>query len=349
MSEFANRLLHWYDQQGRKTLPWRIAITPYKTWVSEIMLQQTQVATVIDYFNRFLARFPDVFSLAKAPLDDVLALWSGLGYYAHARYLHQTAQIIADYHKGEFPSEISALTKLPGIGLSTAGAIVSIAYNQPAAILDGNVKRVLCRYFAITESPKLSKTQKILWQHANTLLPTQRCNDYTQAQMDLGATLCTRNKPLCSICPIQNQCQAYQQNLTADIPVKIQKAKLPSKRTYMLILRHHQDIILTKRPNLGIWGGLWSLPECQTIDALSDYLADKFQVELVRQHCLPSFRHTFSHYHLDISPVIVTIKPLPGFVVGEDVTMLTSISNSLNLGLPKPVRSLIQQLELSHA
>lgn len=256
-------ILEWFDKNGRKNLPWQKARTPYRVWVSEIMLQQTQVTTVIPYFERFIKKFPDVKSLANAPEDEVLELWAGLGYYARARNLHKTAKIIQQEYKGTFPNDLLLLQELPGIGRSTAGAIFSLGMNQPAAILDGNVKRVFTRLHAIDGYPNASKTLKQLWQIAEDYLPNERAADYTQAMMDLGALLCTPTQPNCKSCPVQKYCLAHAQDKTTDYPTPKPTKSLPVRSSHFLILvNNQQEILLEKRPPAGIWGGLWSLPEC---------------------------------------------------------------------------------------
>ncbi|MFU8798336.1 MAG: A/G-specific adenine glycosylase, partial [Gammaproteobacteria bacterium] len=248
---FSIRILNWFDKHGRKDLPWQLDITPYRVWISEIMLQQTQVNTVIPYFLRFIGRFPYTKILAEASEDEVLHYWTGLGYYTRARNLQRAAQLI---EKTGFPSELQGLQALPGVGRSTAGAILSIAFKKPAAILDGNVKRVLCRYYAIPETP---------WALAENLLPTARAADYSQAMMDLGATVCTRTKPKCSLCPLTDDCKAHLLSSETNYPPKKQSKHIPVRTTYMLLLCNQRgEVLLEKRPPAGIWGGLWSLPEC---------------------------------------------------------------------------------------
>lgn len=296
--EFSQQVLQWFDQHGRKDLPWQQNMTPYRVWVSETMLQQTQVNTVIPYFHRFMERFPDVVSLANADQDEVLHYWSGLGYYARARNLQRAAQIIA---QTSFPSDLEFLQSLPGIGRSTAGAILSIAFQQPAAILDGNVKRVLARYHAAET--------KLLWDLAESHLPQERFGDYTQAMMDLGATICTRTKPKCPICPLQSSCAAHAQSNETAYPIPKPKKTIPVKSTYMLLLCNEQgEILMEKRPPAGIWGGLWSLPECPIDVDITDFCLQKYACHTEHIETLSSFRHTFSHFHLDITPVKLKMK-----------------------------------------
>lgn len=297
---FAQRLLAWYATDGRKDLPWQRNRDPYAIWVSEIMLQQTQVTTVIPYFERFLQRFPNIAALAQAPIDDVLHLWTGLGYYARARNLHKAAQLIQTSHAGQFPKTIEQVVKLPGIGLSTAGAILSFAFGQTHSILDGNVKRVLCRHRAVDGWPGTTKVHNSLWEIALQLTPKAQAAQYNQAIMDLGATLCRRSKPDCPQCPAKLDCIAFAKGTVANYPASKPKTKKPVRQTFMLIaVNEQQEVMLEQRPPVGIWGGLWCFPEAAATEQLT-----------IRQQ-LPEFRHTFSHYHLDITPVIIERKPKP--------------------------------------
>ena len=296
-TDFADKVLQWFAKHGRKDLPWQQDINAYRVWVSEIMLQQTQVNTVIPYFKRFMQSFPQINDLARACDDQVMHHWSGLGYYSRARNLHKTAKRVCDDYESVFPNDVDSLTDLPGIGRSTAGAIAAIAYQQPAAILDGNVKRVLARHFAIEGWPGNSQVSKQLWALSEAVTPKQPTHiaAYTQAIMDLGATLCTRSKPRCEDCPIQTSCQAKANDSVANYPGKKPKKTLPVKSTTLLVIQNNQgEILLEKRPPTGIWGSLWSLPE-QAPSFIS--------LDTLKGNKLPSFRHTFSHFHLEISPV----------------------------------------------
>jgi A/G-specific adenine glycosylase len=273
-TSFAEQLLIWFDQHGRNHLPWQKNRTGYRVWVSEIMLQQTQVVTVIPYFERFMERFPAAKDLAEADVDEVLSLWTGLGYYSRARNLHDSAIAIAEQHQGNMPKNIDALIALKGIGRSTAGAILSQAYNEPGIILDGNVKRLLTRLHAIEGWPGQSKIDKQLWQIATELTPNQRNADYTQAIMDIGATICKPKQPLCVACPMQARCQALALDRVASIPTPKPKKVLPHKTISVLLLKNQQgQILLEQRPSKGIWGGLWSLPEFVNLKALQTQLA----------------------------------------------------------------------------
>ena len=340
---FADTVLAWFDDHGRKDLPWQHDITPYRVWVSEIMLQQTQVATVIPYFARFMARFPDVFTLAQSPIDDVLHHWSGLGYYARARNLHKAAQIVADKFRGEFPASVDALTALPGIGRSTAGAIISIAFQQRATILDGNVKRVLARFHGIDGWPGESRVHDTLWQHAESHTPQQRVAHYSQAMMDLGATLCTRSKPACTRCPLQRACVAFKRGKPEQFPGKKPKKTLPEKSVQMLLLQNADGHIwLEQRPPQGIWGGLWSLPEIAPDTNAHDWLHAR-GLHARRIDAWTPLRHTFSHFHLDIQPLLVTLtKAKAG--VAEASGLWYNVAQPQALGLAAPVSKLLAQL-----
>jgi A/G-specific adenine glycosylase len=303
---FALRLLNWFDEHGRKDLPWQINKTPYRVWVSEIMLQQTQVTTVIDYYLRFMESFPDVKALAQAEEDKVLEHWAGLGYYARARNLHKAAKQVFFELNGDFPEDIEGLSALPGIGRSTAGAIRSIAHQKYAPILDGNVKRVLCRYHAIETWSGERATEQKLWQLADEHTPEARCDDYTQAIMDLGATLCKRSKPECERCPMQTSCLAFKTEQQFALPVSKPKKAIPQKQTWALLIEADESILLEKRPPSGIWGGLYSLPEAPsklTPKELVNYCSEKLgvKVDFIEKH--QSIHHTFSHYKLEIKPI----------------------------------------------
>ena len=308
MSTFAESILHWYRQHGRFDLPWQQERSLYRTWVSEIMLQQTRVSTVIPYFERFMQRFPDCRTLARSAPDDVLLLWAGLGYYSRARNLHKAATIVVENYQGEFPSEYNDVLTLPGIGPSTAGAILAQALGKRHAILDGNVKRVLARYHAIAGWPGLPAVEKQLWQWAEHYTPAQNVAGYTQAIMDLGATVCTRSAAKCELCPLTSGCMAYQQGRVADFPAKKPKKALPVRKKRLLIIRNDKgQTLMHKRPPAGIWGGLWSLPELameqQVVDAVKQY----WRLTVNDYRDLPVFRHTFSHFHLDITPCEVSV------------------------------------------
>ncbi len=342
-SSFSAPVLKWFDKHGRKHLPWQQDISAYRVWLSEIMLQQTQVTTVIPYFERFIARFPDVESLAAAPIDEVLHLWTGLGYYARARNLHKCAQVVVNQYGGEFPSTVESLADLPGIGRSTAGAIVSIAFQKRAAILDGNVKRVLARYHAVEGWPGQLEVANQLWEIAENYTPKTRANHYTQAMMDLGATLCTRSKPKCEECPVREGCVAYAQGNPAAYPGKKPKKTLPEKSVQLVMLRNPAgDVLLQQRPAQGIWGGLWSFPEL-SIDADAQEYAEDHYGAVIELEQWNTYRHTFSHYHLDITPVLIQLAKTPR-AIGESATHWYNPHQPDALGLAAPVKKLLEKL-----
>lgn len=341
---FSSRVLDWFDQYGRKDLPWQQDINPYRVWVSEIMLQQTQVKTVIPYFLSFMQKLPDIHALANASEDTVLHLWTGLGYYSRARNLHKTAKLICKEYKGQFPATVEELNALPGIGRSTAGAIISIAFQKPAAILDGNVKRVLARHHTITGWPGQSQTLKRLWQVAETHQPNTRVADYAQAMMDLGATVCTRSKPACEECPLEKSCEAYQQGNPQDYPGKKPKKALPSKSTHMLIIQNTRgEILLEKRPASGIWGGLWCLPMMETLTD-AEALYQDLNLQIAQKVDWPSWRHTFSHYHLEISPVHLSLSKDPTNIMEGDRQLWYNIHKPEVVGLSAPVKKILTSL-----
>lgn len=339
---FAQALLDWFDDHGRKHLPWQDPITPYRVWLSEVMLQQTQVDTVIPYFNRFVKTYPSVHDLANAPQDDVLHLWTGLGYYARARNLHKCAIEVSTHYNGEFPDCPEALAALPGIGKSTAHAIASIAFGKSTAILDGNVKRVLTRFHAVEGWPGLPNVEKVLWKHADSHMPDARCGDYSQAIMDLGATLCTRSKPGCERCPMQAHCAAFEQGDVEQYPHKKPKKVTPTKATVMLILRDESNqIFLEQRPEKGIWGGLWSFQEFEDIDRAITH-AQTFG-EIKNQESWSTIRHVFSHYKLDITPVVVNLIRPPSVNENKQAQWF-KMGGEIKVGLAAPVKKLIETL-----
>ena len=344
VSDFADRLLAWFDDHGRKDLPWQRDITPYRVWVSEIMLQQTQVQTVIPYYERFMTSFPTVVDLANAPLDDVLHHWSGLGYYARARNLHKAAGIVRDEFAGEFPKSFDDVVALPGIGRSTAGAVLAIATGQRHAILDGNVKRVLARYRAIEGWPGKADTLNALWQAAETCTPEQRVADYTQAIMDLGATLCTRTRPGCLLCPFETDCVAHAQGNETAYPGKKPKKAKPLKTTTMVLAVHEDRIYLERRPPSGIWGGLWSLPEVEDGDVTS-WCRQRFDCAAEPESSWETLRHSFSHYDLDVRPVVVRVSSIASSVADRDDVVWARLDGDPPGGVAAPVRKLIDLLK----
>jgi A/G-specific adenine glycosylase len=342
---FSNAVLNWFDQHGRKNLPWQQAITPYRVWVSEIMLQQTQVSTVTPYFERFMQSFPDVVALANAKEDEVLHLWTGLGYYARARNLHKTALIIHQQYANEFPATQEDLEKLPGIGRSTAGAVLSLSMQQRAPILDGNVKRVLSRFNAIEGWSGQSKVLKELWQLAEQLTPQQRCADYTQAMMDLGATLCTRSKPQCSSCPLQKHCIAHQTDRVKSYPHRKPSKTIPTRDAFFIVLHNDAgEVLLEKRPAQGIWGGLWSLPQHEEKTQLIEQLQQKLQAQIQTTASLPAIRHTFSHFHLNIHPIMASVSKLPAQIMANDLQAWYHPKQLTGIGLAAPIKALLSKL-----
>jgi len=342
---FHQRILDWYDQHGRRDLPWQRDTSPYRVWVSEIMLQQTQVKTVIPYFQSFMAAFPDVQALAHAPEDEVLHRWTGLGYYARARNLHKAARRVTNELHGQFPDTLEGLCELPGVGRSTAGAILSIAFEQRASILDGNVKRVLARYHRVEGWPGQSAVHQRLWDIAGQYTPHERCADYTQAMMDLGATLCTRSSPACAICPLAADCQALAHADQRNYPGRKPRKTMPVKSTHFLIARSSAgEIWLEKRQSSGIWGGLWCFPEVATPEAGSQSCLDLWGAEPARVEIQACFRHTFSHYHLDITPVVVELDVTPHAVMEASRQLWYNLRQPPQIGLAAPVAALLEKM-----
>ena len=344
MNEFAQRLLQWYDNHGRHDLPWQRDATAYHVWLSEIMLQQTQVATVIPYYERFTRRFGDIQALAEAPRDDVLHHWSGLGYYARARNLHATATLIVEEHGGEFPADLEALQALPGIGRSTAGAILCSALGGRAPILDGNVKRVLARYHAVEGWPGRSAVAQRLWEFAEQHTPTERIPAYTQAIMDLGATVCSRSRPACALCPQQSDCAAHREGRELEFPGKKPKKTLPVRQTtFVIAATPDGDVFLERRPERGIWGGLWCFPEVTSTEDALRYCEEALGRSATSQPLTP-LRHTFSHYHLEIRPVLLELEGTPTVVAEGSELRSWPPSTAPEIGLAAPVKTLWRQL-----
>jgi A/G-specific adenine glycosylase len=342
---FATRLLAWFDQHGRKDLPWQHDPTPYRVWVSEVMLQQTQVATVIPYFERFMARFPDVDALAGAALDEVLHLWTGLGYYARARNLQRAAILIRDRHGGAFPSDIETLQRLPGIGRSTAAAILALARGERHPILDGNVKRVLARYHAVTGWPGEREVENRLWALAQCHTPSAHVAQYTQAIMDTGATVCRRARPACGRCPLADDCQAHQQGQETLYPTPRPRKTLPVRRSTLLILQDPAGaVLLERRPPSGLWGGLWSFPECPAEEDPRTWCRTRLGCEVIDLEAWPGLRHSFSHFHLDITPLHVRVGMAMPTIMEADRYIWYRIMNPQSLGLAAPVQRLLGAL-----
>jgi A/G-specific adenine glycosylase len=352
MDWFALQLLAWYAQHGRTDLPWQQDINPYRVWVSEIMLQQTQVTTVIDYYLRFMGRFENTHSLARAPLDEVLHHWTGLGYYARARNLHKAANLVVEQYNGVLPQSQAELEALPGIGRSTAGAIRAISMQQHATILDGNVKRVLSRFHAVEGYPGITQVAKTLWAHAETHTPANDTGAYTQAIMDLGATLCVRRRPVCENCPVQTQCEAKALNAVEKYPTsKPKKAKPVRRSRFYVVSLENKATLLEQKPLNGLWGGLWTPLEREVDLTLTDFLGELglTETDLHAHHVAPSFRHTFTHFHLDIEPVYLQLASTPTLV--EDNPSLRWVRpDQLNgennpIGLSAPAVRLLASLQ----
>ncbi len=301
---FAAAVLAWFDRQGRKDLPWQRDPTPYRVWLSEVMLQQTQVGSVIPYFERFTARFPDLASLAASPLDEVLHLWSGLGYYSRAPNLHRAAVLVQNEHGGRFPTEMGSLQSLPGVGRSTAGAVLSLSLGQRHPILDGNVKRLLARAFAVEGWPGASAVQRRLWGLAEELIPEDRPGDYNQALMDLGALVCTRARPDCGSCPLGGSCRAQALGAQPAFPAPRPRKPLPLRHSRLALLRDRRSrVLLVRRPPSGVWGGLWTLPEIPTGPDPAGWCLQGLGIEAELVEIHPPQRHTFTHFRLELVPV----------------------------------------------
>ncbi len=345
VDSFSRDLLHWFDRHGRTELPWQQERSAYRVWLSEIMLQQTQVATVVPYFERFLARFPDVRALAGASLDEVLALWAGLGYYARARNLHRCAQVVVHAHGGEFPRDIETLKSLPGIGRSTAGAILAFSHGHRHPILDGNVKRVLARYHAVDGLPTARAVENTLWQLADSHTPAARLAAYTQAIMDLGATVCTRARPRCPLCPLAKDCRAHKEGNVDRYPASKPRKTLPVRsRRFLVVRKGSGHILLQARPPTGIWGGLWSLPEL-AIDTEAELWCATHGLRVHRTRSWEVMRHSFSHYHLDIHPMLLDVQTPSSAVMDADRWLWYKDGDMSLVGLPAPVRRLLDRLD----
>ena len=356
MHSFASRLIRWQRIHGRHDLPWQSA-DAYRVWLSEIMLQQTQVTSVIPYYQRFVASFPDIAALAAATEDDVLTHWSGLGYYARGRNLHKAARIIVEKFNGEFPRNFEDIVELPGIGRSTAAAICALAFHQRRAILDGNVKRVLARYCGIEGWAGEKKVEEQFWKHAEALLPppcrgrggegvdSLKSHDiaiYTQALMDMGATICTRGKPKCALCPVQADCIALQTDRITELPAPRPKKAVPERSAVFLLLMHGNDILLEKRPGSGIWGGLWCPPQFDDEAAARDWFLRNGMVALDGER-LETFTHTFTHFKLHITPLKVQLARKP-LVAAQPGMLWLDAGEALGAAIPTPVRSMLQEL-----
>jgi A/G-specific adenine glycosylase len=341
MSSFAQRLINWQRTHGRHDLPWQGA-NAYHVWLSEIMLQQTQVATVIPYYQRFIAPFPTIAALAAATEDQVLAHWSGLGYYARGRNLHAAARIIVEKYHGEFPCDFEQIIELPGIGRSTAAAICALAFHENHAILDGNVKRVLARYCGIEGLATYKNIEAQLWQLAEALLPQSDIAAYIQAQMDLGATLCTRSKPKCDECPVQSDCVAFQTGRVSELPTPRKRKAVPERHATFLLLMHGNDILLEKRPGSGIWGGMWCPPKFDDEVSARDWFL-RHEMDASDGERLETFSHTFTHFKLHITPLKIQLARRP-LGVAEAGSIWLDLGEALGAAIPTPVRSLLNKL-----
>lgn len=345
---FSRQLLNWYQDYGRKTLPWQVEKSPYTVWISEVMLQQTQVATVLPYFTDFMARFPTVTALAKAPLDEVLHLWTGLGYYARARNLHLAAQQVVNQHHGEFPHSFEQIVALPGVGRSTAGAILSLALGKRYPILDGNVKRVLTRCFAVAGWPGRREVENRLWALSDSLTPADKPAQFNQAMMDLGALICTRSRPECQRCPLHTDCIAYASHSWSHYPAKKPKQALPQRTGYFLLIQRQQAVYLIRRPPAGLWGGLFCFPWFDEESTLYHWLA-QWGVSRNDLRPLVAFRHTFSHFHLDIVPLWLIVDGLNGCIIPhrgmeENASLWYNLAEPVSVGLAAPVERMLAQL-----
>jgi A/G-specific adenine glycosylase len=342
MSNFAERLIAWQQQHGRHGLPWQNTRDPYRVWLSEIMLQQTQVTTVIPYYVRFLERFPDILALANAPQDDVLVHWAGLGYYTRARNLHAAAKIVAEKYAGQFPNVFEDIIALPGIGRSTAAAISAFAFRQRRAILDGNVKRVLARQYGVEGYPGQAKVEAGMWLLAEELLPEKGIEIYTQSLMDLGATICIRHRPACNDCPVASTCIALSTNRVAELPHRKPAKVSPKKQTRMLIIRDQStgQIMMERRPSVGIWGGLWSFPELAVDEDIEAFCYHRWQIKIQIEKPYPNLTHVFTHFSLEITPQPLVLIDQSFKVAEEDIAWVVP-QQVLQMGIPTPVKKLL--------
>ena len=340
---FAHRVVHWQRDHGRGNLPWQATRDAYRIWLSEIMLQQTQVSTVIPYFERFVARFPDAASLAAAHEDEVMALWSGLGYYARARNLHRAAREVVERCGGVFPSRYDDLVTLPGIGRSTASAIAAFASGEARPILDGNVRRVLARHAAIPGDPSSSAVQQVLWEEAEARMPQRDVEAYTQGMMDLGATICLPRKPLCLLCPVNEDCIARLEDRIGELPARKARSATRRKRVAMLVVVSRGEVLLEKRPARGIWGGLWSLPEADADSKPEEALRAEWGLEASRVEPLAPFEHAFTHFTLEVTPWRIEPRRPVALAESKPATWMP-LTELAGAALPSPVRKLLQAL-----
>ena len=342
-TDFSTRIIAWQKRHGRHDFPWQNTREPYRIWLSEIMLQQTQVATVIPYYARFLEKFPTLRDLASASEDEVLALWSGLGYYSRGRNLLRTAQIVAEQFGGEFPDAIDDILALPGIGQSTAAAISAFAFGERQAILDGNVKRVFARHFGVAGFPGDKKIETKLWRVANQALPKNNIEAYTQGLMDLGATVCLRTRPLCLACPVGDSCAAKSEGRIHELPAPRPKKAVPEKSTTMLIISHAGEVLLEKRPPTGVWAGMWCFPELQNGASSRGACRERYGLEITALKPWDVLQHGFTHFKLSITPQPIKVEKKLSRAA-EPGVMWLSIDDALTTAIPKPVRALLTKL-----
>jgi A/G-specific adenine glycosylase len=340
---FSRRIVAWQRAHGRHALPWQNTRDPYRVWLSEIMLQQTQVAAVIPYYARFLARFPTLQALADAPSDDVMAHWAGLGYYSRARNLHAAARQVCERHGGDFPHDLEDILALPGVGRSTAAAIAAFCFGTRAAIMDGNVKRVFARQFGITGYPGEKLVENKLWALAEAQLPHNGIEAYTQGLMDLGATVCTRSNPTCLLCPVRSSCVALREGRVEQLPSPKPSKPLPLRHTTMPVLLRGGAVWLIKRPDSGIWGGLWCLPQCDDAASLTAW-CKRVGVKRAQAQALKPIDHGFTHYKLTITALRWNLEDSHGKGIFKEEGRWVSRDELLLLGLPAPVRTLLTGL-----
>lgn len=342
MFVFSDALLEWFDVHGRHDLPWQVTDDPYKVWVSEIMLQQTQVKTVLQYFERFIQRFPTVQDLGQASWDEVAPYWAGLGYYARARNLHKATGIVALH--GHFPQTLEEWMALPGIGRSTAGALMSLGLRQYGVIMDGNVKRVLSRFFAIEDDLSKPVHERALWQLAEQLCPVERNHDYTQAIMDLGATVCTPKNPLCLYCPMQQHCKAHQQGLENELPFKKAKKTVPVRFAQVLLIQSGTDWLWQQRPNSGLWGGLWCLP---IIENAYEFEQQCQQLSLKNIVKKTQISHSFTHFTWHLEAIVFAVEQdQQEHVAIELQGCWMSPQTATDAGIPTAMKKLITSVNL---
>ncbi len=341
MSAFAKKIIIWQRREGRHGLPWQGTRDAYRIWLSEIMLQQTQVATVIPYYEKFVARFPNVAALAAANLDDVMQLWAGLGYYARARNLHRAAEAIVDMHGGVFPRAFDDILALPGIGRSTAAAVSAFAFSERRAILDGNVKRVFARQFGIEGDTRMRPVEEAMWAIADKKLPKTDIESYTQGLMDLGATVCTRTQPVCLLCPVRSTCVAFVEGRIDELPGKRIHRETPHRQTRMLVIISNGELLLEKRPPTGIWGGLWSLPELPVEKDMFEVLHKSYGMKGRTVRELARVEHGFTHYSLSIFPVEISVAHVEARAM-EPGLMWINLEDAMGAAIPAPVKRILR-------